>query len=34
MVGGEELSEDEAYAGRDIYAKGSFFMHSLRYITG
>ena len=34
MVGGEELSEDEAYAGRDIYAKGSFFMHSLRYLLG
>ncbi len=34
MVGGEELSEDEAYAGRDIYAKGSFFMHSLRYVLG
>lgn len=34
MVGGEELSEDETYAGTDIYAKGSFFMHSLRYLIG
>lgn len=34
MVGGEELSEDETYAGTDIYAKGSFFMHSLRYVIG
>ena len=34
MVGGEELSEDETYAGSDIYTKGSFFMHSLRYIIG
>lgn len=34
MVGGEELSEDETYAGNDIYVKGSFFMHSLRYLIG
>jgi aminopeptidase N len=34
MVGGDELSEDETYAQTDIYAKGSFFMHSLRYVTG
>jgi len=34
MVGGDELSEDETYAGNDIYTKGSFFMHSLRYIIG
>lgn len=34
MVGGEELSEDETYAGTDIYTKGSFFMHSLRYLIG
>jgi aminopeptidase N len=34
MVGGEELSEDETYNGSDIYTKGSFFMHSLRYILG
>jgi aminopeptidase N len=34
MVGGEELSEDETYAQTDIYAKGSFFMHSLRYVVG
>ncbi len=34
MVGGEELSEDETYADNDIYTKGSFFMHSLRYLIG
>ena len=34
MVGGDELSEDETYAGNDIYSKGSFFMHSLRYVIG
>ena len=34
MVGAEELSEDETYASTDIYAKGSFFMHSLRYVIG
>ena len=34
MVGGDELSEDETYAGSDIYTKGSFFMHSLRYVIG
>ncbi len=34
MVGGTELSEDETYAGSDIYTKGSFFMHSLRYVIG
>lgn len=34
MVQGEELSEDETYAGSDIYTKGSFFMHSLRYVIG
>lgn len=34
LVGGEELSEDETYAGSDIYTKGSFFMHSLRYLLG
>jgi aminopeptidase N len=34
MVGGEELSEEETYAETDIYAKGSFFMHSLRYVIG
>jgi len=34
LVGGEELSEDETYAGSDIYFKGSFFMHSLRYVIG
>jgi aminopeptidase N len=34
MVGGEELSEDETYAGNDVYTKGAFFMHSLRYVIG
>jgi len=34
MVGGEELSEDETYAGNDIYTKGAFFMHSLRFVLG
>ncbi len=34
MVGGDEMSEDETYSGNDIYTKGSFFMHSLRYIIG
>lgn len=34
LVGGEELSEDETYAGSDIYTKGSFFMHSLCYVLG
>jgi aminopeptidase N len=34
LVGGEELSEDETYAKNDIYVKGSFFMHSLRYAIG
>lgn len=34
LVGGESLSEDETYAGSDIYTKGSFFMHSLRYMLG
>jgi aminopeptidase N len=34
MVGGEELSEDETYAFTDIYTKGSFFMHSLRFLIG
>lgn len=34
MVGGEEMSEDETYAGNDIYTKGAFFMHSLRYLIG
>ena len=31
---GEEVSENEVYAGGDIYGKGSFFMHSLRYVIG
>jgi len=34
MVIAEGLSEDETYAGGDIYGKGSFFMHSLRHLIG
>ena len=34
IVQGEELTEDETYSGGDIYAKGSFFMHGLRYLIG
>lgn len=34
MVGGEGLTEEETYSGGDIYTKGSFFMHSLRYLIG
>jgi len=34
MVLGDEVPEAEVYAGGDIYGKGSFFMHSLRYVTG
>ena len=31
---GEGISEKEVYAGGDIYGKGSFFMHTLRYVIG
>ena len=34
MVLGDEMSEDETYNGSDIYTKGSFMMHSLRYVIG
>ncbi len=34
MVGIGEMTEDETYAQTDIYSKGSFFMHSLRYLLG
>jgi aminopeptidase N len=34
MVLGEEVTEAEVYSGGDIYRKGSFFMHSLRYLVG
>ncbi|MDA0987142.1 MAG: M1 family metallopeptidase [Bacteroidetes bacterium] len=34
MVLGEEVREEEVYSGGDIYGKGSFFMHSLRYVLG
>ncbi len=30
----EEATEEEVYSGGDIYGKGSFFMHSLRYVIG
>ena len=31
---GDGISEKEVYSGGDIYTKGSFFMHSLRYLIG
>ncbi len=34
MVQGEELTEEQTYSGSDIYTKGSFFMHSLRFVIG
>jgi aminopeptidase N len=34
MVLGDEITEEEVYSGGDIYGKGSFFMHSLRYFIG
>jgi len=34
IVPGEEVTEEEVYSGGDIYGKGSFFMHSLRYLIG
>jgi aminopeptidase N len=33
MVQGEEIASDQAYIG-DIYGKGAFFMHTLRYVIG
>ena len=33
VVQGEELNTQETYSG-EIYTKGSFFMHSLRFVTG
>lgn len=33
VVQGEEVDSDQAYQG-DIYGKGAFFMHTLRYIMG
>ncbi|MCX6202983.1 MAG: M1 family metallopeptidase [Bacteroidetes bacterium] len=29
-----EATEEDVYSGGDIYGKGSFFMHSLRYVIG
>jgi aminopeptidase N len=34
MVLGDEVTEEEVYSGGDIYGKGSFFMHGLRYVVG
>ena len=34
MVLGDEVTEEEVYSGGDIYGKGSFFMHSLRFVIG
>jgi aminopeptidase N len=34
MVGGDEVSENDTYTDNDVYTKGSFFMHSLRYVIG
>lgn len=31
---GDEITEEVVYSGGDIYGKGSFFMHSLRYLIG
>ena len=33
IVQGEEIDSDQSYHG-DIYGKGAFFMHSLRYVMG
>jgi len=33
VVRGDEVDSDSAYYG-DIYGKGAFFMHTLRYVTG
>ena len=33
IVSGKDLDEETAYIG-DIYSKGAFFMHSLRYVLG
>ena len=30
----DEATEEQVYSGGDIYGKGSFFMHSLRYVIG
>ncbi len=34
VLGDEGVSEDSTYSGSDIYTKGSFMMHGLRYIIG
>ena len=34
VVQADELTEAETYSGGDIYTKGSFFMHSLRFLIG
>jgi aminopeptidase N len=33
LVQGDEVDSDQAYQG-DIYGKGAFFMHTLRYVIG
>lgn len=33
VVQGEEMNSGDAYIG-DIYTKGAFFMHTLRYVMG
>jgi aminopeptidase N len=34
MVLGDEVTEEETYSGGDIYTKGSFFMHTIRFVIG
>ena len=34
VLGEESITEDETYSGGDIYAKGSFFMHTIRFVIG
>jgi aminopeptidase N len=34
VLGDESVTEDSVYSGGDIYGKGSFFMHGLRYLIG
>ena len=34
VLGDESVTENSVYSGGDIYGKGSFFMHSLRFVIG
>jgi len=34
VVPGDVATEEEVYSGGDIYGKGSFFMHTLRFVIG